>query len=128
MTKDIRTHTKNTRFEFLDHDYAVYHTDYSKNIIILESKIQEYSTQIQKLKKEICSLNTTVQGLKSKMFSLEKIKDDPNSVRFYCGFENYDALIAVFKCFEPETSRMHFLARYRQIQRWDIKISKRKYQ
>ena len=28
-------------------------------------------------------------------------------VRFYTGFENYDALIAVFKCLEPEASRMH---------------------
>ena len=41
--------------------------------------------------------NTTVQGLKSKMFPLEKIKDDPNAVRFYIDLGNYDALIAVFK-------------------------------
>ena len=41
---------------------------------------------------EICSLNTSVPELKSKQFSLEKIKDHPNAVRFYTGFENYDAL------------------------------------
>ena len=76
--------------------------------IILESKIQDYSTQIQELNKETCSLNTTVQELKSKTFSLVKIKDDPNAVRFYTGFENYGALIAVFKCLEPKASRMHF--------------------
>ena len=35
---------------------------------------------------------------KSKTFSLEKIKDESNAVRFYTGFENYDALIAVFEC------------------------------
>ena len=35
------------------------------------------------------------------MFSFEKIKDDPNSVHVYM-------LIAVFQCFEPEASRMHF--------------------
>ena len=73
----------------------------------MESKIQENSTHIQELKKEVCSLNTTVQELKSKKFSLEKIKDDTNAVRFYTGFENYDELIAVFKCLEPKASRMH---------------------
>ena len=65
MTNDVGTQTNNTLFELLDHDYSFDHTDYSKNIIILESKIQEYSTQIQELKKEICSLNITVQELKS---------------------------------------------------------------
>ena len=108
MIKDVGTQTNNTLFELLDHDYSLYHTDYSKNIIILQSKIQEYSTQIQELKKEICSLNTTFQELKSKKYSLEKIKDDPNAIRFYAGFENYDALVAVYKCLEPKGSRMHF--------------------
>ena len=42
MTKDIKAQTDHTLFELLDHDYSLYHTDYSKNIIILESKIQEY--------------------------------------------------------------------------------------
>ena len=74
----------------------------------MESKIQECSTQIQELKKEICYLSTTVQELKSKKFSLEKIKDDPNAVRFYIRFESYEALIAVFKCLEPKASMMHF--------------------
>ena len=32
----------------------------------------------------------------------------PNAVRFYTGFENYDALIAVFKYLESKASRMHF--------------------
>ena len=64
----------------------------------MESNIQEHSTQIQELKKEIYSLNNTVQELKSKKLSLEKIKDDPNAVRFYNGFENYDTLIAIFDC------------------------------
>ena len=45
VTKDVGTQTNNTLFELLGHDYSLYHTDYSKNIIILESKIQEYSTQ-----------------------------------------------------------------------------------
>ena len=44
MTKDVGTQTNKTLFELLDHDYSLYHTDYTKNIIILESKIQEYST------------------------------------------------------------------------------------
>ena len=96
MTKDVGIQTDNILFELLDHDYSLYHTDYSKNIIILESKIQECSTQIQELKKEICSLNTTVKELKTKKFSLEKIKNDPNDVRFHTGFKNYDTLIAVF--------------------------------
>ena len=39
MTKDVGTQTNNTLFELLDHDYSLYHTDYSKNIIFLESKI-----------------------------------------------------------------------------------------
>ena len=42
MTKDAGTKTSNTLFEFFDHDYSLCHTDYSKNIIILESKIQEH--------------------------------------------------------------------------------------
>ena len=42
-------------------------------------------------------------------FSLEQIKDDPNAVRIYTGFENYDALIAaVFQCLEPKANEMHF--------------------
>ena len=60
MAKDVGTQTDNTLFELLDHNYSLYYTDRSKNIIILESKLQEYSTQIQGLKKKICSLNTTV--------------------------------------------------------------------
>ena len=75
---------------------------------MLKSKIQKYSIQIQELKKKRCSLNIAVQELKSKNFSLDKVKDDPNVVRFYTGFENYDALIAVFKRFDPKVSRMHF--------------------
>ena len=31
MTKDVGTQTNNTLFELLDHDYSLYHTDYSKN-------------------------------------------------------------------------------------------------
>ena len=83
-----------------------YHTDYSKNIV-LKLKIQEYTTQIQQFKKEIYSLKTTVQELWKK-FSSEKNKDDPNVVHFYTGFENYDALIAVFKCLEPKVNRTCF--------------------
>ena len=60
MAKDVGTQTDNTLFELLDHNYSLYYTDRSKNIIILESKLQEYSTQIQGLKKKICFLNTTV--------------------------------------------------------------------
>ena len=60
MAKDVGTQTDKTLFELLDHNYSLYYIDRSKNIIILESKLQEYSTQIQGLKKKICSLNTTV--------------------------------------------------------------------
>ena len=67
MTKNVGTQTDNTIFELLDHDYSLYHTDYSKNIIF-ELKIKEYSTQIQEFKKEICSLNITAQELKIKNF------------------------------------------------------------
>ena len=42
MTKDVVIQTDNTFSE-----YSLYHTYYSKNVIILESHIQEYSTQIQ---------------------------------------------------------------------------------
>ena len=88
MTIAVRKQIDNIVFELLDHKYSLYHTDYSKSIIILESKMQEYPTQIQELKKEICSLNTTVQELKSKQFLFEKkIKDDPNVVRFYTGLK-----------------------------------------
>ena len=44
MAKDVGTQTDNTLFELLDHNYSLYYTDRSKNIIILESKLQEYST------------------------------------------------------------------------------------
>ena len=64
MTKDLGTKANNPLFELLDHDYSLYYTDYSKNIIILESKIQEYSTQIKELKKEMCYLNTMAQELR----------------------------------------------------------------
>ena len=43
-----------------------------------------------------------------KKFSLEKIKNHPNAVRLYIGFDNYDPLIAVFKCLEPKASMIHF--------------------
>ena len=117
MTKDVGTQIGNTLFDLLGHDYSLYHTYYSKNIIILESKIQEYLTQIQELKKKICSLNTSIQGLKSKKYSLENMKDGPNAVRFDNSFGNYDA---VFKFLEPKA----FLARHSQMQSWVIKISK----
>ena len=62
MTKDVGTQT-NILFELLDYDYSLYHTDFSKTII-LELKNQEYSAQFQELKRETSSLNTAVQGLK----------------------------------------------------------------
>ena len=43
-------------------------------------------------------MNATVQKLKSKKFSLEKMKDGSNDVRFCTGFENCGALISVFEC------------------------------
>ena len=49
VTKDVGTQNDNTLFELLDH-YPLYHMDYSKNIKILELKVQEYSTHIQELK------------------------------------------------------------------------------
>ena len=49
MAKAVGTQTSNTLFELLDYDYSLYHTDYSKTII-LEMKFQEYSTQVQELK------------------------------------------------------------------------------
>ena len=59
--------------------------------------------------KEVNTLFTHYHSrIKSKKFLLEKIKDYPNTVRFYAGFENYDAVIAVCKCFEPKASTMHF--------------------
>ena len=61
MTKDVGTKIGNILFESMDHDYSLYHADYSKRIIILGSKILEYLTQIQELKKEICYLSTTAQ-------------------------------------------------------------------
>ena len=45
---------------------------------------------------------------KVKKFLLEKIKDDPNAVPSYTGFESYDTLIAVLKYLEPKAGRMHF--------------------
>ena len=88
------------------HDFSLYHTGYSKNIIILESIIQEYSPQIQELKKEISSLNTTtVQELKSKKFSLEKIK---SKYLFIPVLKAMMHELQYFKCFEPKTSRVHF--------------------
>ena len=69
IKKDVGTQTNNTLFELFDYDYSLYHTDYSKNIIILESKIQEY-LRIQELYKERCFLKTAAQELKSKRFSL----------------------------------------------------------
>ena len=71
VTKDVGTQINNTLFELLGHDYSLYHIGYSKNIIILESKIQEYSTQGNMLHYRI---NTTVLELKSKNFSLKKSK------------------------------------------------------
>lgn len=59
MAKAVGTQTSNTLFELLDYDYSLYHTDYSKTII-LEMKFQEYSTQVQELKWETSSLNYVV--------------------------------------------------------------------
>ena len=73
----------------------------------MKLKSQDYTTQIQQFKKEVYSLKTTVQELRKK-FSSEKNKDDPNPVHFYTGFENYDGLIAVFKCLEPKVNCMCF--------------------
>ena len=95
-------------FELLDPDFSLYNTGYSKYIMILELRSQEYPTKIKELKNEICSSDTTVQGLKSKNFSLEKFEDHPNAVRFYNGLENNDALLVIFKCLEPKSSQMHF--------------------
>ena len=112
MAKDVGTQTDNTLLDLLGHDYSLHHTDYSKNIIILESKTCEHLMQIRELKKKRWSLNTNVQELKSKKFSLENMNDGLNAVRFDTGFANYDALIAVFKFLEPKA----FLARHSQMQ------------
>ena len=65
MAKDVGTQTDNTLLDLLGHDYSLHHTDYSKNLIILESKTCEHFTQIRELKKKRCSLNTNAQELKS---------------------------------------------------------------
>ena len=35
----FRTQIDNTLFQLLNHEYSLYHTDFNKNTIILESKI-----------------------------------------------------------------------------------------
>ena len=64
---------------------SLYHTDYSKNKVFGIKNLGILNTD-PRANKEICYLNDTVQNFKSKKFSLEKIKDDPNAVRFYTGF------------------------------------------
>ena len=41
MTKDVGRQTNDTLFELLDHDYSLYHADYSKNIIICHQKFRD---------------------------------------------------------------------------------------
>ena len=43
LGQEMLEHKPTTFFELMEHDYSLYHTDYSKNITILELKIQEYS-------------------------------------------------------------------------------------
>ena len=108
MWRDFGAQTDKYLFELLDPDFSLYRTGYSKYLMILELRIQKYPTKIKEWKKEICSSDTTVQGLKSKNFSLEKVEDHPNAVRFYTGLVNNDALLVVFKCLEQKSSQMHF--------------------
>ena len=61
-----------------------------------------------RIKKGNIFFKHTIQELKSKKLLLVKDKDDPNTVRFYTGFEIYDTLIAVFKCLEPKGSKFIF--------------------
>ena len=80
-------------------------------IILFKNPGIEYSEIFNadsRVKKGNMLFKATFQELKSKTFSLEKIKDDANAVRFYNGFENHDPLIVVFKCLEPKASRMYF--------------------
>ena len=91
----------------MDHDYSLDHTDYSKNNNFGIENPGIFNTD-PRVKKWNCSLNNINQELESKKFSLQKIKDDPNVVRFYTGFENYDVLTAVCNCLKPKASRMHF--------------------
>ena len=44
-TYEKRRWNRNTRFELLGSDFLLYHNGYRKNIIILESRIQQYSLQ-----------------------------------------------------------------------------------
>ena len=68
-------------------------------------------------------MNATVQKLKTKKFSLEKIKDGSNDVRFCTGFENCGALISVFECLGCILGKAQIY-----MQSWDIKIPTWKYQ
>ena len=47
-------------------------------------------------------------GFSSKKVFIRKVKDNPNAVSTYTGFENSGALITVFKCSKPKARTMYF--------------------
>ena len=47
-------------------------------------------------------------GSSSEKVFIRKVKNNPNAVSTYTGFENYGALITVFKCSKPKARTMYF--------------------
>ena len=74
----------------------------------LKLEVQELNSKISSLCNQVALLESQITELKRSLFSIEKLKADETTTRFYTGFPNFSSLLATFEYFEPKLSRMHY--------------------
>lgn len=97
-----------------DHSYSGVHL--TQNILVnicilqeeMENKIKQLSNKICLLQNSVVKINNELSSYKNNLFTLEKIKDDPQAIKFYTGFPNYESLLSVYKYLEPKLCRIHY--------------------
>ena len=77
----------------------------SKNLI---SKADNLMAEIQSLDNKVTELESKLTDKKKFLFSIEKLKEDNSSVKFYTGYPNFSSLLACFEYFEPKLNQMHY--------------------
>ncbi|XP_069109721.1 uncharacterized protein [Argopecten irradians] len=102
-----------------EHTYSFKHTCDSSvlntNIDHLKSTIDSLTRQINMLHVNLETVSNTVTDLKEQLayfesnrFGLHKIKDDPNAMQFYTGFQNYGVFQSVFEYLEPKAKNLQY--------------------
>ena len=68
---------------------------------VLRVTIKEMNSQLIDLETKLERANRHIESLQQQMFTVDRLRGDDPSIRFYTGFPNWDTFNAVFKYLNP---------------------------